>query len=137
MSAPSDGPGRPVIDSRQNLPQLTTTLPSPSTSQQPRNKQPGDRSPVSPPGAGPVGGGGIVSGTTHGNSPKSTRTCAKCQGPLTGQFVRALGGTYHLDCFKCRVNAVPPYKDSCPAFADMSSNLGLWRNSSLQVFSRG
>lgn len=31
------------------------------------------------------------------------RICKKCNEPLTGQFVRALGGTFHLDCFKCRV----------------------------------
>ncbi|KAH8676327.1 RhoGAP domain-containing protein [Xylariales sp. PMI_506] len=30
------------------------------------------------------------------------RTCHKCGEPLTGQFVRALDGTFHLDCFKCR-----------------------------------
>jgi hypothetical protein len=32
------------------------------------------------------------------------RICKKCGEPLTGQFVRALGGTFHLDCFKCRVS---------------------------------
>lgn len=31
------------------------------------------------------------------------RICKKCGEPLTGQFVRALDGTFHLDCFKCRV----------------------------------
>jgi hypothetical protein len=31
------------------------------------------------------------------------RMCKKCGEPLTGQFVRALGGTFHLDCFRCRV----------------------------------
>lgn len=31
------------------------------------------------------------------------RICNKCGEPLTGQFVRALNGTFHLDCFKCRV----------------------------------
>lgn len=31
------------------------------------------------------------------------RVCKKCGDPLTGQFVRALGGTFHLDCFRCRV----------------------------------
>ncbi|KAK0633427.1 hypothetical protein B0T14DRAFT_68319 [Immersiella caudata] len=31
-----------------------------------------------------------------------TRTCKKCGESLTGQFVRALDGTFHLDCFKCR-----------------------------------
>lgn len=35
------------------------------------------------------------------------RLCKKCGEPLTGQFVRALGGTFHLDCFKCRVSSVP------------------------------
>ncbi|KXX83052.1 Rho-type GTPase-activating protein 1 [Madurella mycetomatis] len=30
------------------------------------------------------------------------RTCRKCGEPLTGQFVRALDGTFHLDCFRCR-----------------------------------
>ncbi|TVY80455.1 Rho-type GTPase-activating protein [Lachnellula suecica] len=30
------------------------------------------------------------------------RMCKKCGEPLTGQFVRALGGTFHLDCFRCR-----------------------------------
>ena len=32
------------------------------------------------------------------------RVCRKCGEPLTGQFVRALGGTFHLDCFRCRVH---------------------------------
>lgn len=34
------------------------------------------------------------------------RICKKCGEPLTGQFVRALDGTFHLDCFKCAVS--PP-----------------------------
>ncbi|KAF0404356.1 RhoGAP-domain-containing protein [Gigaspora margarita] len=29
-------------------------------------------------------------------------TCAKCGLIIVGQFVRALCGTYHLDCFKCQ-----------------------------------
>jgi hypothetical protein len=45
---------------------------------------------------------------TNGNSGNrsasgTTRVCKKCEEPLTGQFVRALGGTFHLECFKCRV----------------------------------
>lgn len=35
------------------------------------------------------------------------RSCRKCGEPLTGQFVRALDGTFHLDCFKCRVRTLP------------------------------
>ena len=38
---------------------------------------------------------------TNGSGGRSVRSCKKCGEPLTGQFVRALGGTYHLDCFKC------------------------------------
>lgn len=34
------------------------------------------------------------------------RICKKCGEPLTGQFVRALDGTFHLDCFKCRVSVL-------------------------------
>ena len=34
------------------------------------------------------------------------RVCKKCDQPLTGQFVRALGGTYHLECFLCRVRSI-------------------------------
>lgn len=37
-----------------------------------------------------------------------TRTCQACGEPLTGQFVRALDGTFHLDCFKCQVRTPRP-----------------------------
>lgn len=33
----------------------------------------------------------------------TTRICGKCEGQLTGQFVRALENTYHLECFTCNV----------------------------------
>ncbi|RCI07905.1 hypothetical protein L249_5780 [Ophiocordyceps polyrhachis-furcata BCC 54312] len=36
------------------------------------------------------------------NASGQSRICTKCGEPLTGQFVRALEGTFHLDCFKCR-----------------------------------
>lgn len=42
-------------------------------------------------------------GRPHNKSPGSSRLCQKCNEPLTGQFVRALGGTFHLECFKCEV----------------------------------
>jgi hypothetical protein len=51
-----------------------------------------------------------VANRTHPPRQRSTRSasvqvriCEKCGLQLTGQFVRALEGTYHLDCFKCRV----------------------------------
>ena len=34
---------------------------------------------------------------------KTQRVCKKCGELLTGQFVRALEGTFHLDCFRCQV----------------------------------
>ncbi|OJJ04370.1 hypothetical protein ASPVEDRAFT_784510 [Aspergillus versicolor CBS 583.65] len=42
-------------------------------------------------------------GRSHAKSPggASSRICKKCSEPLTGQFVRALMATYHLECFKC------------------------------------
>ncbi|EED13239.1 Rho GTPase activator (Lrg11), putative [Talaromyces stipitatus ATCC 10500] len=39
--------------------------------------------------------------TPRERSRPSRRTCKKCGEPLTGQFVRALNGTFHLECFKC------------------------------------
>ncbi len=39
-------------------------------------------------------------------STATTRVCQKCGELLTGQFVRALDGTFHLQCFKCRVSAL-------------------------------
>jgi hypothetical protein len=35
---------------------------------------------------------------------RSGKICGKCGEGLTGQFVRALGDTYHLECFTCHVS---------------------------------
>ncbi|GAA5861735.1 hypothetical protein JCM3774_002689 [Rhodotorula dairenensis] len=43
-------------------------------------------------------GGGAGAAAASATSPA---TCAKCDLPMTGQFVRALGTVYHLDCFRC------------------------------------
>ncbi len=57
------------------------------------------------------------------------RVCQKCGEQLTGQFVRALDGTFHLDCFKCRVGSPPsslpssPLRDLCPARATITNIL--------------
>lgn len=42
-------------------------------------------------------------GGSGAKSPSGTRICKKCGESLTGQFVRALGGTFHLECFRCEV----------------------------------
>ena len=36
--------------------------------------------------------------------PSGSRLCAKCGNSLSGQFVRALDATYHLECFTCYVS---------------------------------
>ncbi|KAK2743521.1 hypothetical protein FQN57_004818 [Myotisia sp. PD_48] len=42
-------------------------------------------------------------GPPSSKSPASTtKICRACGEPLLGQFVRALGGTYHLACFQCK-----------------------------------
>jgi hypothetical protein len=51
-----------------------------------------------------------TNGRSHTKSPSSShRICKKCGEPLTGQFVLALGGTFHLECFKCSVSIPPAY----------------------------
>lgn len=59
--------------------------------------------------------------------PSATRICGKCGGSLTGQFVRALGDTYHLECFTCHVCI--PHEHLC-YFTDFS---GLRKNRCLEI----
>ncbi|KAG8925888.1 hypothetical protein FRC02_009357 [Tulasnella sp. 418] len=51
-------------------------------------------------------GGSATISSNHPSSPASpTPTgghCAACEKPVSGQFVRALGTMYHLDCFRCQ-----------------------------------
>ncbi|GAA5941120.1 hypothetical protein JCM1841_003063 [Sporobolomyces salmonicolor] len=46
-------------------------------------------------------GGSSEGGAKSGKGVGPTN-CAKCDLPMTGQFVRALGTVYHLDCFRCQ-----------------------------------
>lgn len=46
---------------------------------------------------------GHSSGTSQSSQSIGSQLCYGCQKPMTGQFVRALGTVYHLDCFRCRV----------------------------------
>ena len=43
---------------------------------------------------------------------RSGKICGKCGEGLTGQFVRALGDTYHLECFTCHVR-LPLFSMDC------------------------
>lgn len=45
-------------------------------------------------------------GNRKPSAAKEQRICGKCGNSLTGQFVRALGGTYHLECFTCHVSSI-------------------------------
>lgn len=53
---------------------------------------------------GPRNSGERDRSRTRRRPSKQLRICNKCGEPLLGQFVRALGGTFHLDCFKCQVS---------------------------------
>ncbi|MCJ1470246.1 hypothetical protein MMC07_008891 [Pseudocyphellaria aurata] len=51
----------------------------------------------------PVRGRSRTEGSVGGNASGGTsRLCTKCGEPLTAQYVRALNGTFHLQCFMCR-----------------------------------
>jgi hypothetical protein len=43
-------------------------------------------------------------GSGGSRRPSGSRVCAKCGKSLSGQFVRALDATYHLECFTCHVS---------------------------------
>jgi len=45
-----------------------------------------------------------TNGAPGAKSSGTLRLCKKCGEQLTGQFVRAINGTFHLDCFRCRVS---------------------------------
>jgi len=75
----------------------------------------------------------------------ATQTCGKCDLQMKGSFVRALGSTFHLDCFKCMVGhchqntcCSPALLSCCFAsqfFYSPSRILsGLWADCSVQVF---
>ena len=48
-----------------------------------------------------------TNGHSEAHSSGTLRICTKCGEPLLGQFVRALDGMFHLQCFKCRVSTIP------------------------------
>ncbi|TGZ77387.1 RhoGAP-domain-containing protein [Ascodesmis nigricans] len=78
-------PGRPSGE----LPAALTVGVGPQTQPEAPPEAPGVR--VAPPPGHPAPSGS-----------SSKRKCFACGEQLTGQFVRALEGTFHLDCFKCR-----------------------------------
>jgi len=53
--------------------------------------------------------GGPIAGPSSSTSSGSAsgHTCAKCGQPMTGQFVRALGLVFHLNCFTCGTSSDP------------------------------
>ncbi|MCJ1393744.1 hypothetical protein MMC18_006620 [Xylographa bjoerkii] len=43
------------------------------------------------------------------NLPRSTRMCRVCRSPTKGEFVKALGYSYDIECFRCRVSTKSSY----------------------------
>ena len=83
----------PPSDSRNGRSRdMTQTLPT-------RERSRNDRTPRTVPSGTPAATPAAPPTTTK----SASRTCKKCSESLTGQFVRALGGTFHLECFLCRV----------------------------------
>lgn len=97
----------PSSDSYQTQPAMPNVAPDDTTAPHTDDRAGRHREPT---GAGPTAGTGRSRSRTNGNastkSPSRSRVCVKCNQPLTGQFVRALGGTFHLECFKCRVSQI-------------------------------
>jgi hypothetical protein len=100
---------------------------------------PDARTPASPAGSGYAKDRDGESNKTSGERERSRtrrkgsgqlRVCKKCGDPLTGQFVRALGGTFHLDCFRCKVSVdFLPVIVPCWYMLKLGVPLGLWTNS--------
>ena len=90
--------------------------------QTPRNRSEGrqDQS------VGSGGRGNATSGSSKSGKPQ--RICQNCGEPLTGQFVRALDSTFHLECFKCKASLLAFIRDLA-----LTSELGLRRSSCFQV----
>ncbi|KXS18582.1 RhoGAP-domain-containing protein [Gonapodya prolifera JEL478] len=89
MNTPSSIPSSPPTPGQMLSSGLTPR-------REPQSPIPPSASPVSPPTASP--------GTPSTSNPpaKESKICSSCNLPIRGQFVRALDGVYHLDCFKCR-----------------------------------
>lgn len=49
----------------------------------------------------PIGSPHVSTGDEGQVGAASTKLCDKCGLRMSGQFVRALGGTFHLECFRC------------------------------------
>ncbi|KAF3481908.1 uncharacterized protein GIQ15_04667 [Arthroderma uncinatum] len=81
-SAPSESNVNPEDRSPRQQPDSYRSPPGRTKSRERHNKSNGPSSSKSPSG--------------------NTRICRACGEPLLGQFVRALGGTFHLECFQCK-----------------------------------
>lgn len=70
-----------------------------------------------------------TNGAPGAKSSGTLRLCKKCGEALTGQFVRALGGTFHLDCFRCRVSTgTHPLRSK-----NLTMHAGLWGYRCFQI----
>ncbi|GAA6027221.1 hypothetical protein JCM8097_002498 [Rhodosporidiobolus ruineniae] len=107
----------PSADGHESSLALPPPVPSSSSRSTRSRGNSGDSNPSSSSGGGGAGGGSRnvsrerersergerkeKSTAAGGSGGGSGALCAKCELPMTGQFVRALGTVYHLDCFRC------------------------------------
>lgn len=90
-------------DAQQSGSRLSSTPPAQSARQNHHQQhQLGAPTSAAPPGAS-RSSRPLQEGSTS-NRTRSAQLCAKCNQPMTGQFVRALGTVFHLDCFRCQVS---------------------------------
>jgi LIM domain len=78
-----------------------------------------DENPRSPASSASVNTSASSSAISQGSSSSastamSAQPCSACGLPMSGQFVRALGSVYHLDCFRCRVCVT--YRSALPIY---------------------
>ncbi|KAI2138569.1 Rho-type GTPase activating protein Rga1 [Ophidiomyces ophidiicola] len=85
-----------ITDAKTGAPWATPAASGPEQGQQQENR-PGR---PQEPGSGPREKS-APRDRSRPNVGSGSRICRKCGESLLGQFVRALGGTYHLECFQC------------------------------------
>ncbi|KAG8789321.1 hypothetical protein FRC20_006352 [Serendipita sp. 405] len=47
----------------------------------------------------------------------ASQACERCHSPITGQYVRAMGTVYHVDCFRCIIQSKYPFARYAMALA--------------------
>ena len=90
-------------------PERSTASPAHSTGSGSSHRHPHQHSGEGSGGSSPrerekrLGSSNVMSPGGSREGERGSQVCAKCSLPMAGQFVRALGTVFHLDCFRCQV----------------------------------